>query len=64
MISFVFIASTRRYYDHVRLLVGLFIGWFVCYACCDFSESASSVLVKFVTDGQHLCQISLLKSDR
>jgi len=37
---------------------------FVCYTCCDFSKSKSRIRVKFGTDIQHQCQLSLFTFER
>jgi len=52
-----FMSGSRRYCDHSSLLVGSFVGLFVC---CDFSETTSLIFMTFGSDIQHLCEISLL----
>jgi len=34
------------------------------YICCDFSKTTSPIFVKFSTDVQHLCRISLLTFEK
>ena len=48
----------------VSSLLGWFVGLFVCYALFDFLKSANLILIKFGTDVQHLCHVSLLTFER
>jgi len=46
------------------MFVGWLVGSFVRDARCDFSKSKSVIFMKFVTDVQCLCQMSLLTFER